>query len=267
MAPRYPENLEEITWPSVPFDLAPSLVLAMRRGSESQGTYVPPVDENSIDDRDIMGVCILPIEHYFGLKTYQPWEVVDQINGPWDVVLYEFRKFVGLLLKSNPNVIGMLWLDKSDYLKVSLAGQLLIENRSMFMNKHMLYESFTNYARAQLHQMTAPKPFKGYMGAKRRALVEKFGYDVKDASHCLRLLTMAKEFLSTGVLRVKRTDDAQTFIDIKTGKWTLDAVRLYAENLGTECKEAYEKSTLPDHVDVEAVHKLVVRAIRVHLAV
>jgi predicted nucleotidyltransferase len=236
----------------------------MRRGSEAQGTFVASTDPNSIDDRDIMGVCMLPLDQYLGLKSHGSWESADEIHGVWDVVLYEFRKFVGLLLKSNPNVIGMLWLDKEDYLKVSPAGQLLIDNRKLFINKTALYDSFTKYAASELRSMTGNKEFKGYMGKKRKELVEKFGYDVKDASHLCRLLTMAKEFLVTGELQVKRTQDRQMFIDIKTGKWTLERVQMHAEYLFKECEAAFAKSTLPDEVDDVAIHKLVVRALRLH---
>lgn len=257
-------DLEKVIWPRVPFALQDSLVMAMRRGSEAQGTYVKSTDPNSIDDRDIMGVCIPPLDYYLGLKR---WEAVDEINGIWDCVLYEFRKFVGLLLKSNPNVIGMLWLDPEDYLKVTDPGRLLIENRNLFINKTALYKSFTNYAADQLRKMTANKEFKGYMGEKRKRIVEKFGYDVKDASHCLRLLTMAKEFLQTGRLQVKRTHDRELFVAVKTGAWKLEKVQQYAAQMSEETEEAYKKSQLPDEVDMDAVQKLVVKALRLHFSI
>jgi len=52
------------------------------------------------------------------------------------------------------------------------------------------------------------------MGAKRKSLVEKFGYDTKNAAHLILLLRMGIEFLSVGVLHVKR-HDAQELLEIK----------------------------------------------------
>lgn len=78
----------------MPFPLEPSLVLLGRRGSEAHGTYVPPTNPDSIDDRDLMGVCIPPAPWTIGLRQ---WEGSESIRGVWDVVLYDFRKFVRLL--------------------------------------------------------------------------------------------------------------------------------------------------------------------------
>src|SRR5438552_18597557 len=69
--------------------------------------YVPKSDPDSIDDKDVMGVYIAPIEHYLGFgrqNVYEKWE------GEWDCVFYELLKFVGLLLNCNPNVLSLLWL-------------------------------------------------------------------------------------------------------------------------------------------------------------
>lgn len=37
--------------------------------------------------------------------------------------------------------------------------------------------------------------FSGYMGEKRKAMVRKYQYDVKNAAHLIRLLRMGAEFL------------------------------------------------------------------------
>lgn len=99
--------LDEIQWPDTPFALRPNLILAGRRGSESHGTYVPPTDPAAIDDRDVMGIVMPPADYAVGLKN---WEGAEAIKGVWDVVLYDFRKFVRLLCKQNPNVMTLLWL-------------------------------------------------------------------------------------------------------------------------------------------------------------
>ena len=42
-----------------------SIILAWR-GSVAHGTYIP----KHIDDKDIMGIVVLPIQYYFGLKSF-----------------------------------------------------------------------------------------------------------------------------------------------------------------------------------------------------
>ncbi len=98
----------------------------------------------------------------------------------------------------------------------------------------------------------------GFLGAKRKALVDKYGYDVKNAAHLVRLLKMGIEFLRDGVLNVYRSQDAAEIIDIKMGRWTLPAVQLYAERLFSEFRQAREASALPDEPDFEAADRLCV---------
>lgn len=247
-------DLKEIQWPDVPFNLLDSAILIGKRGSEAHNTFIPTTDPNGIDDRDIMGVCIPPIGYYFGLKQ---WSDADSIKGPWDVVLYEFKKFVGLLVKQNPNVIGTLYLRPEDYLYLSGEGKALIKNRDIFVNKTAAFKSFAGYADSQFKRMTRyAVTDSAYMGKKRRELIEKYGYDCKNAAHLIRLLRMCKEYMETGVMQVFRTNDAEELKEIKSGKWTVDRVNKEAERGFQECREAYEHSTLPDEIDFEKVDKL-----------
>ena len=63
----------------------------------------------------------------------------------------------------------------------------------------------------------------GRMGAKRKELVEKFGYDTKNASHLIRLLKMGIEALTTGELLIERPDN-NMLLEIKRGEWKLERV-------------------------------------------
>jgi len=145
--------------------------------------YIPNSDPNSIDDIDIMGVFLAPENFYIGLEQHkrsQTKEISKEIDGVmWDCVYYELRKFVKLLLKGNPNVLSLLWIKPEHYLLVSEFGKMLLENRKSFLGKEALYNSFTGYANGQLKRMTHFKT-KGYMGEKRKQLVEKYGYDCYD---------------------------------------------------------------------------------------
>lgn len=226
------------------------IVLLGYRGSIAHGTYIPSTDPNSIDDKDVMGIFIGQKEHYFGFENREDYE---RKMGEWDVVLYEIRKFMKLLLKNNPNVLMMLWLPEKYYLFKNEYGEALLKNRDIFVSKQA-YHSFSGYAYGQFKRMTNFK-FEGYMGDKRKALVEKFGYDVKNASHLVRILKMGIEFLTEGQLYVER-EDAPQLISIKKGEWTLQQVKAEADKLFALAQEAYIKSKLPDKPDWDKAEKL-----------
>lgn len=169
---------DKILWPDTPFKLDEHLILVGRRGSEAHGTYIPSEDPTSIDDRDLMGIVVPPAKYYIGLSK---WEHAESIKECWDVVLYEYRKFIGLLLNQNPNVLGMLWLEEEDYLLTSKQSKVLIANRNLFRERRKAASSFMGYATSQLYKMEH-MAFKGYMGDKRKKLVEKHGYDCYEAA-------------------------------------------------------------------------------------
>ena len=63
--------------------LPEGLISLCWRGSVAHGMYVPKNDPDSIDDKDIMGVYIGPLEHYLGFGRK---EVYEQWEGEWDCV-------------------------------------------------------------------------------------------------------------------------------------------------------------------------------------
>jgi len=92
-------------------DLAPPMtILSGYRGSIAHGMYIPQSDPNSIDDKDVMAIVVPPLRYYFGIDTYGSRGTREITHDPWDIVVYELRKYVSLLVKGNPNVIALLWL-------------------------------------------------------------------------------------------------------------------------------------------------------------
>ncbi len=239
-------------------------ILSMYRGSIAHGMYIPNSDPNSIDDKDVMAVCVPPLDYYFGLSRYGSRGTKEIKRDEWDVVIYEAQKMVSLLQQGNPNVLMALWLDDEHYLNITKAGQLLIDNKDLFVGKHV-YQAFTGYAVSQLKRMSA-FAFNGYMGQKRKSLVERFGYDTKNAAHLIRLLRMGIEFLADGILYVKRHDTEQ-LLQIKRGEWSLDQVKAEADKLFALSEHAYKQSRLPEGPNREEINRLCVEIIQTHLNV
>ena len=260
--------------------------LVAYRGSHAHGTYVPPEDPQGHDDVDLMSVYVdQRLSSYFGTDG-QVWTGRDVKIREWDGVCYQLQHFAKLAAACNPNVISALWLRGEHYLLTSAVGLELIAHRDMFSSR-LAAKSFGGYAHGQLKRMTAWKdqekagcdcdgawhapdcPLKaergrgssklyatGFMGAKRKALVEKHGYDTKNAAHLIRLLRMAKEFLSTGTLNVWR-DDAAELISVKRGEWALGAVMREADGLFAALEERRHMSPLPETPDFEAINQFV----------
>ena len=101
-------------------------------GSIAHNTFIPSTEPDSTDDKDIMGVVLGPRKVYIGLSNF---EGTNRFLREYDVVTYEFRKYVRLLLKSNPNVLSLLWLEPNLYIHKDWRGDLLIQNRDLFVSK------------------------------------------------------------------------------------------------------------------------------------
>lgn len=234
-------------------------ILSGYRGSISHGMYVPPKEPTSVDDKDLMYIVVPEIYYYFGLMNYGSRGTKEIKRNEWDIVAYEARKFISLLEQGNPNVLMMLWLENNYYTYVSEAGRLLIDNRDAFVGRHV-YRAFTGYAHSQLHKMTH-NAFQGHMGEKRRQLVDKFGFDTKNAAHLVRLLRMGIEFMKDGRLYVLR-EDASQLLEIKRGEWSLERITAEADRLFAVSEQAYLNSTLPESADKDRINDLCVDVIQ-----
>jgi len=245
------ENIQIFDW---------SIITAYR-GSIVHGTYVGTKDIHATDDKDAMIICVPPIDYYLGFNTHGLGKkgVKEVFRDQWDIVCYEARKAISLLEKGNPNILMILWLKEENYMKITSSGQSLLDHRNYFDGKHV-YKSFVGYARGQMHRMTHGA-HKGYMGAKRKELFRRYGYDVKNASHVIRLLRMALEYLTMGELNVFREDTSE-LIDIKRGKWSLAEVEKESSRLFDLCDKALITSDLPPRPNHNLISDLCVDIIK-----
>lgn len=227
-------------------------VLLGYHGSQAQGTYRPN-PEKSFNDVDVMGVIINPIEAYMGFGRKETFERKEP---PYDVVLYDIRHYIKMCCSMNPTALSLLWLKDNFYIKRTPIGDELIKNRGLFVSKKA-YDSFVGYGHSQLKRMHKMES-TGYMGAKRKAIVDKFGYDTKAAAHAIRLMRMGVEFLATGNLNVMREDN-RYLVDVKTGMYKLEEVQAESDRLMKLMDEALVRSTLPAEVDMEKAEALLVQ--------
>lgn len=249
----YP-SVEEAFQVKAGFPLGPNTLYACYVGSKSHNTYVPSNDPESFDDIDIMAVVLPPRSKVLGLD---PWKETEQIQiEEWDVVVHSASKYIGLLMKGNPSLLATLWVRPDDQLHLDNRFRTVLSSRDVFSTRNAI-TVFEHYARSQLHKMSSHEnAYQGYMGEKRKQLVDKYGYDLKNAAHTIRLLAMGIEFLSTGQLKVFRDEDAETIRSIKRGEWPLAKVLTYADVLFAEIQRAGQNSSLPLEPDKAIAERL-----------
>lgn len=110
-------------------------------GSHSYGTNI------ETSDVDIRGVALNTKEDLVGLTTFEQFQ-----DSATDTTIYSFTKFIKLCRDCNPNIIEMLFCKPEHYFYVSPLGQLLLDNRHLFLSKKAHY-TFGGYAHAQLNKL------------------------------------------------------------------------------------------------------------------
>ena len=117
------------------------IILMGLGGSYAYGTN----NENS--DIDFRGITLNLPSDLLGLTEFEQYEDNDT-----DTVIYSLNKVIRLLLECNPNTIELLGLDEEQYLIKTALGQLLLDNKSLFLSKRAA-KSFGGYASAQLRRL------------------------------------------------------------------------------------------------------------------
>jgi predicted nucleotidyltransferase len=139
------------------FETTPDTFFMAYRGSIAHGTFIPSEDPQSFDDIDLMGFAFGEPRHYFGLTEWGSRGTKEIKAGCYDVVLYEIRKAVSLLLQGNPNIMSMLWVSPEHILVKDDSARRLIEHRNIFLGKHV-HDAFAGYAHQQLEKMETRDP-------------------------------------------------------------------------------------------------------------
>lgn len=236
------------------------IILSGYRGSIAHNLHIPREKDHifGIDDKDFFEIYCYPIEYYLSLEGYYHSDEVKQtIENDEDAVAYELRKTFHLLMSCNPTVLLFLYNKPKHYLHVSQGGKILLKNRELFLAKKRIKEAFAGYANEQLKKIKHGV-YKGYMGEKRKKIVNLYGHDTKNAATLLRLLTQGKELLLTGELQVHREADRDFLLDVKRGKYSLDKIQEMAKEGFKEIEKAFEKSKLPDKNDKRKIDELLV---------
>lgn len=236
------------------------VILSGFRGSIAHGLTIKPEEDKmyGIDDEDTFEIYRYPLEYYLSLESYyHRAEVKERKEGAIDEVSYELRKTFHLLSNCNPNVMTYLYNKPEHYFATSKGGKMLIENRDVFLSKRRIYMAYSGYAYGQLKKLQTGA-YRGYMGEKRKKIVDEIGYDTKNAMTLIRLLRNARELLLDKTLIVYRDKDRDELLNIKKGNLTLEQLQKLSDKEFKLNEKAYAKSKLPEENNRNKINELLV---------
>lgn len=120
--------------------------------------------------------------------------------------------------------------------------------------------SLKNFSKEEFKK-TKDAPRTGKMGAARKSLREKYGFDTKYAMHLMRLLTMCVEFLKRpeeGIKVNRYAIDNEFLIAIRNGKYSQEFIKTAADGLLDEATNLLKTTNLPDKPDKEKIENLTI---------
>lgn len=86
------------------------------------------------------------------------------------------------------------------------------------------------------------------------------GYDSKNIMHVVRLLKTARDIAEKGIIKVRRDpEEVKYLLSIKSGEQDLGKLVDWANEEYQNIKELFNNSSLPEKVDEEFVHELLVK--------
>jgi len=162
------------------------------------------------DDHDEMGVFIEPPTHVLGLRRpaehyvfrTQP-EGARSGPGDTDLVMYSLRKYLRLAAKGNPTALLPLYAPPDAVLTLCPLGAELRALAPAVFSRRAVHR-FLGYMNAQRERLLG----RGRQSdvPNRPELVARYGYDVKYASHALRLAYQGLEIVRDGRLTLPMPD-------------------------------------------------------------
>jgi predicted nucleotidyltransferase len=249
-----------------------NLILAFASGSYQHGARI-----EGKSDLDVAGIYIGSPVDELSIQSENPESVKgghvtlgtsDQYErnkaADMDIKAYSLRRWAGLALKGNPNILGFLFvpdaiIDQS-LERHNVWDHYIKPNKDLFLAASH-YEKFLRLAVDQYDRMVGNKGVGKH--GQRNELVLEFGYDTKAAMHMIRCLSEALELLETGYITFPRPDK-DMLLEIRRGEWSIEKVKIVFNELRDTVESAVEKSPLPPTVDSVAVNQLVVKAMLDH---
>lgn len=260
------QKLEEKGLIHPPKWLSSNMHMEVITGSVSYGV------SSDTSDIDIYGFCIpkktLIWPHLAGeipgfgrqherFEHYQQHGVIDSgAEKKYDFTIYSIVRYFQLCLENNPNMLDTLYVPLNCVIYISQIGALVRENRDIFLHKGC-YHKFLGYSYSQLNKMSSLN-----REGKRVEIVEKYGFDVKFASHVVRLADECEQILSLGTIDLQRSKEYQKAI--RRGDVSEKDIRNWFSEKEKTLERLYRESKLPHGPDEAKIKQLLLNCLETH---
>lgn len=204
-------------------------------------------------DIDVKGVATPSAEDLLGMA--------DTARGHWDqsepsdTVIYSLTKFYALLAKGNPTVLELLGRIPSECVIHEEPTWVTIRDfaRKHFITKAIL-PAFFGYVTDQYTRVRDRKAQNN-----RTEMIEKHGFDLKNASHVYRLCVQATEWMTCGMASPRMTGaDRDIALAIKQGDYNYDRTLATLKVAMGGMKAAESTCKLPEAPDMKQVNDFVI---------
>ena len=227
------------------------LISLVVSGSHAYGT------NRKGSDIDLRGVFVNSSNEYFGMN----WVDDVSISGVSDIELIGLRKFISLMTKCNPNKMEYLFMPRDCVIYETQIMKEVKNRRSLFVTKSLV-TPFLGYAKSQYTRMVnMTEAGTRKLGKKRKELIDKYGYDTKQAMNVIRICREGVSLLTTGIMNV-RCPYADELKQILNGKVKKEHVIHMMEHEMNQLRKAEEGSSLWDVPNVDHINKLCIRLTR-----
>ncbi len=225
-------------------------------------------------DIDIYGAAIPPKDllfpyapatgniYGFGTKPqtfdqYQQHHILNKEEGKeYDLSIYSLVRYMQLCLENNPNMIDSLFVPDFMVIHITKAGTMMREARKSFLHKGA-WHKFKGYSFSQMHKMKSKDP-----SGKRLETRNKFGYDVKFATHCIRLLDEVEQILTLGDMELGR--NREQLKAIRNGEVPEVDIYTWFSEKEKYLEKLYEESKLPYGPDETKIKTLLINCLEEH---
>jgi len=229
-------------------------------GSRAYKTSTPE------SDYDYYGFLIPPIEYIFphtagviegfGKNNYlfNQFQAhhLNNDKEEVDITIYNITSYFKLCMNGNPNMIDSLFTEDSSIMYMDDIGEMVRKNRKLFLSQKC-YHTFTGMMFSHLSRLKNRERI-----GKRAEIINKYGFDTKDASHIIRLLFEIKEILFRGELTLGNF--SSLVIDVKNGGWTKEEVVEFAEKEMVRIQDSVNdgKAVVPYSADEKVLKELLI---------
>lgn len=189
-----------------PKHLPGSVVVRVLFGSNAHGTDNPKSDE------DWRGVFQLPNSAFLGLTAPK----TTHEEKP-DQVYHEIGHYMRLLLKGNPNIVGMLFAPDDCISQSSWVWETLLQHRRRFLTRRMA------------------SAYRGWLFGEMMKAEKQDRFPSKRLAHVPRLAYELQSAVEGQDMIVRLTGWRQSFVmDVKEGRAGYDAVKLEVDRVMEE---------------------------------